>query len=344
MSTPTIATGAPPSFGFGGRLSSAFPSQVIIDVTERCNLACTHCPHPDFRQSAHYGGRNLDPALCAKAIDEVAVAGRGIVQHVRFTSEGEPLLHKDIVAMLAHAVGVSGATVSLTTNGVLLSAARIEQLLSTGVHLIDISIDAFDPGTYARIRVHGDLAVTRSNVERLIAAARAARRTGGTATERGGRAGTQVVVSYIEQPQNTGETHDFEQFWRDAGADDVVIRRLHSGAGAVVRVAEVLRGRTAAAVRRPCVYPWERVMLTPQGHLAFCPVDWVHGSVLADYRETSIADTWRGDRYTALRQAHLTNDYRSHPFCGQCHDWLQTRWPHEGASYATLVERVRVAP
>jgi pyruvate-formate lyase-activating enzyme len=343
VTPPTIASAAAPSFGFGGRLSSAFPSQVIVDVTERCNLACTHCPHPDFKKTAYYGGRSLDPALCARAMDEVAAAGPGVVQHVRFASEGEPLLHKDIFGMLAYAVRESGTTVSLTTNGVLLSPARIEQLLSTGIHLVDISIDAFHPDTYARIRVHGNLAVTRSNVERLIAAARAAKRTG-QAPDGRGATGTRVVVSYIQQPENAGETHEFERYWRNAGADDVVIRRLHSGAGAIIPVAELLRERTATSLRRPCVYPWERVVLTPRGTLAFCPADWTHGSTLADYRTTTIAALWGSARYADLRRAHLTNDYRDHAFCGQCPDWQETRWPHEGHSYASLLERLREDP
>lgn len=320
---------ASPAYGFGGRLTSAFPSQVIIDVTELCNLACTHCPHPDFKQSAHYAGRNLDPELCAKAIGEIADAGAGLVQQVRFTSEGEPLLHRGLYAMVADAVARSGTFVSLTTNGVLLTEDRIVQLLSTGLHLVDVSIDAFTPATYAAIRVRGDLAVTRANVQRLIA------------TVREQRLSTRVVVSYIEQPENVSETDDFERFWRDAGAHDVAVRRLHSAAGAVIPVATVLRQRAAAEGRRPCVYPWERIVLTPRGTLAFCPADWTHGSTLADYRSTTISELWSSVRYADLRRAHLANDYRSHAFCGQCPDWQETRWPHEGRSYATLVERLR---
>jgi len=34
--------------------------------------------------------------------------------------------------------------------------------------MIDISIDALEPETYARIRVNGDLNVTRANVLNLI--------------------------------------------------------------------------------------------------------------------------------------------------------------------------------
>lgn len=316
-------------YGFGGRLSAAFPSQVIIDVTELCNLACTHCPHPAFKKSSHYAGRSLGFELSAKAIGEVASAGRGHVQNVRYASDGEPLLNRAIYRMLADAVARSGTFVSLTTNGTLLTPPRIEQLLETGVHLVDVSVDAFSAETYARIRVHGDLSVTRGNLERLIARVRDA------------RAATRIAVSFIEQPGNVHETADFERFWTDAGAHSVAIRRLHSASGAVIAVADVMRRQAATQARRPCVYPWERIVLTPRGTLAFCPADWTGGSSLVDYTATTIAELWQSRRYEALRHAHLTDDYSAHAFCGQCPDWQETRWPGDGPSYATLVEHIK---
>lgn len=319
------------AYGFGGRLSAAFPSQVIIDVTELCNLSCTHCPHPAFKQSEHYAGRTLSFELSAKAISEVAAAGRGHVEYVRFASDGEPMLHKGIYRMLVDAVERSGTFVSLTTNGTLLTPPRIEQLLETGINLVDISIDAFTPETYSEIRVRGDLRVTRANTERLIQRVR----------ESGSP--MRIAVSYIEQPNNAHETADFERFWKDAGAHSVAVRRLHSASGAVISVADVMRKKVATETRRPCVYPWERVVVTPRSTLAFCPSDWTGGSSLVDYHTTTIAETWQGRQYDALRRAHLTNNYQSHAFCGQCPDWQETRWPGEGATYATLVAELKEA-
>lgn len=314
------------NYDFGGRLTADFPSQIIMDITEVCNLACTHCPHPVFVKSEHYAARYLDPALNEKMIEEVRQHGQGKTQYIRYTSNGEPLVHPNGYDLIQSAVDHSGVYVTLTTNGTIMNEKRTQKLLESGVHLIDISIDAFKPETYAKIRVNGNLQVTRENVLRLIQWVHES------------KAKTKVVVSFVEQPQNTDEAADFENYWKDQGADYVVIRRLHSHSGAVTNVADSNREKQAAAIRRPCLYPWERVTINARGDLAFCPSDWVHGSHVADYRNTTIHAEWQGEFYQALRQAHLTDNYQNHRFCGNCPDWAETRWPHEGRSYADMIQ------
>ncbi len=316
-------------YGFYGRLKSEFPSQIIVDVTEVCNLACIHCPHPEFKKSAHYAARYLEPELNAKLVDEVRDYGQGHTQYIRYTSEGEPLVHPKIYEMIDYATKNSGVLVSLTTNGTLMNEKKIEKLLASGVDAIDTSIDAFSPETYATIRVNGNLKVTNANVLKLIEMRDQAPKR------------TKVVVSYVEQPQNRHETDAFEKFWKDQGADYVVIRRLHSSAGAVGNIAETMRKEQALEERHPCLYPWERTLLNPEGLLRFCPEDWVKGSAFADYRTTTIREAWQGEFMQQLRKAHLTNMYEKHPFCGQCPDWKQTRWPGEGRSYADMMEEFK---
>lgn len=318
-----------PRYGFYDRLKAEFPSQLLVDATEICNLACGHCPHPQFKVSEHYAGRSLEPYLNAKLVDEVRRHGQGHTTYIRYASNGEPLTHRSIFEMLDYAVRHSGVMVTLTTNGKTLDEGKVERLLAIGVDVVDISIDAFLPDTYARVRAGGNLNVTRGNVLNLISRSR----------ERSAK--TKVVVSYVEQPLNTNETADFERYWKDAGADHVVIRRLHSCSGAKLELAEERRRSAEGQTRRPCLYPWERIVLNARGELGFCPSDWVHGSIIADYRHTTIHETWHGEFYKRLRQAHLTNDYSRHKFCGQCPDWQSTRWPGEGRSYANMIEEFK---
>lgn len=315
-------------YGFYDRLTPGFPSQVLVDVTEVCNLACIHCPHPTFKKSKYYAARYLEPDLNAKLVDEVRDEGHGRTQYIRYTSEGEPLIHPKGYEMIEYAVRNSGVYVTITTNGTIMNEKRTQRLLDAGVHMIDISIDAHRPETYAQIRINGDLEVTRGNVLRLLKWVR----------EAGSR--TKVVVSFVEQPQNSAERDDFKKFWEDAGADYVVIRKLHSAAGAVEENAKVIWLSLKGQARRPCVYPWERIGLNPRGFLSFCPADWTHGSTLVDFRTNTIKDTWTGPLYQALRQAHTNNDYSGHHFCGQCPDWSLTTWPGKGRAYADMVEEL----
>lgn len=326
MTTADSCSSNEAEYDFGGRLTADFPSQILMDITEICNLACTHCPHPTFVKSKHYEGRHLDPALNDKMVEEVRLHGGGKTQYVRYAANGEPLAHPNGYDMIETAVKHSGVYVTLTTNGKIMNETRTQRLLDAGVHLIDISIDAFSPETYAKIRVKGDLCVTQTNVLRLLQWVRES------------KANTKVVVSFVEQPLNRHEVDDFERYWKDQGADFVIIRRLHSCSGAVVELADMRRKAQMERQRRPCLYPWERMVVNARGDLAFCPSDWVHGSYVADYRKTTIFETWQGEFYQALRSAHLNNNYAKHSFCGECPDWESTRWPHQGRSYADMVE------
>ncbi len=312
-------------YGFYGRLASDFPSQVIVDATELCNLECIHCPHPEFKKSAHYKAKKLDLDLNQKMVDEVFKYGKGKTQYIRYTSNGEPLLNPKIYEMLEYAIQHSGTRVCLTTNGTILDEKRAAKLLSIGLHLIDISIDAFKNETYSTIRVRGNLDITRANVLKLLKMKKEL------------KSSTRIIVSFVEQPNNSGEAESFEKFWKEQSVDYVVIRRLHSAAGQVENIKSSLQNAEDDINRKPCLYPWERITLNPAGYLAFCPTDWVHGSVICDYRTTTIQETWQSEFYQKLRSAHTCNKYGDHKFCGQCPDWKLTKWPDEGRSYADMV-------
>lgn len=312
-------------YGFYDRLTKDFPSQIIVDITEVCNLECIHCPHSEFKKSDLYAARKLSPELNKKMVDEVAKYGQGKTQYIRYTSDGEPLLHPQCYEMIEYAIRNSGVYVTLTTNGTIMNDEKIQRLLKAGVHMIDISLDAYKEETYSKIRRKGDLNVTRANVLNLIK------------WKKELNANTKVVVSFVEQSDNKTETKDFEAFWKEQGADYVLIRRLHTFSGAKEGLAEQKR-QTINVDRRPCLYPWERIVLNANGDLAYCPTEWGHRAFIADYEKTTINKVWQGEFYQKLRDAHLSNDYLECAFCGQCPDWESTRWPNEGRSYANMVE------
>ena len=123
--------------------------------------------------------------------------------------------------------------------------------------MIDVSIDAYEEDTYRDIRVNGDLRVTRKNVINLIKFKNEI------------NAKTKIIVSFVEQHNNSSEINDFKNFWTNQGADEVLIRKLHTNSGSNLDNSDLKNKQNNALSRRACLYPWERVVLTAKGYLAF---------------------------------------------------------------------------
>lgn len=311
------------SYGFSGRLSSKFPSQVMVDITEVCNLGCIHCAHPSFKLSKVYQKSMLPPELNKKMIDEVFDAGKGFTKYIRYTSNGEPLVHPKSYEMILYAVQNSGTKVTLTTNGTLLNEKRMNRLLETGLHMIDVSLDAFHNETYKQIRVGGNLDITKKNVLKLLE------------LNKKNNYKTKIIISFVEQKKNSSEIELFKKFWKNMGANEVLIRKLHTNSGSNENdLVNDHKNRT------PCLYPWERVVLTAKGMLSFCPTDWYGKSEIVNYRKATIQQVWQNNFYKNLREQHLSCKF-SNKFCKNCPDWKNTSWPDDhNKSYADLVETV----
>lgn len=315
---------------FGGYLSATFPSQINLDVTEFCNLACIHCPYETVTKLKGKNRRNLRIDWHHSLIDEIATVGAGHCKFLRYTGDGEPLLHPQLPELIAYAFQKTGLSINVTTNGMLLTEERCRALIDAGVQVFDVSMDAHSQEVYGQVRVKGDLAVTHECTHRLIRMAKAS----------GGR--SKVMVSFVRQPLNLHEAEEFERYWRAAGADYVVLRNQHSCAGSVPDMTRELWAR-APAVRKPCLYPWERLVLKADGKFTYCPADWLHQAEIGSIETATAAEVWQGEAMQALRNAHVTGDFSGHSFCGGCPDWQVIKWPEEGRSYASVMHEFEKA-
>jgi len=309
---------------FKGYLSEVFPSQINIDVTEFCNLACVHCPYVTVTKLKGRNRQNLRIDWHQKLIDEIATTGKGHCRFLRYTGDGEPLLHPQLPELVAYAVSRTNLPVNITTNGMLLTEERALALLEAGVSVFDISIDAHSQDIYEIIRVNGNIAITYEYTHKLI---ELAKRYNGA---------SKVMVSFVKQPLNLHQVEEFETYWRKAGADFVVLRNQHSCAASISEMAEKMWA-TAPDIRKPCLYPWERLVIKADGLFTYCPADWHHLAEIGHIAESTVQEIWQGEAMTKLREAHLSGNFAQHSFCGKCPDWQVIQWPSEGRSYASVM-------
>ena len=122
-----------------------------ISVTDRCNLRCTYCmPREVFNSSYKFLERSMILSFedIVRSVRLFVALG---VRKVRLTG-GEPLLRKEIERLIAAIARVEGIEdIGLTTNGVLLDAARARQLKSAGLSRITVSLDALDQAVFSAI-------------------------------------------------------------------------------------------------------------------------------------------------------------------------------------------------
>jgi MoaA/NifB/PqqE/SkfB family radical SAM enzyme len=82
---------------------------------------------------------------------------------VFFGGLGEPLVHPDIVEMVALAKTL-GATVELITNGTILTKPLSKQLIEAGLDMLWVSLDGATPESYADVRLGAALPEVLSNL------------------------------------------------------------------------------------------------------------------------------------------------------------------------------------
>jgi MoaA/NifB/PqqE/SkfB family radical SAM enzyme len=112
-----------------------------VHPTLRCNLSCLHC----YSSSGPELRVQLPIELVTSAISAAADEGYTVVS----VSGGEPLMYKPLAALLdgAH---TSGALTTVTTNGMLLTRRRLDELAER-VDLLAISLDG-PPESHDRMR------------------------------------------------------------------------------------------------------------------------------------------------------------------------------------------------
>jgi cyclic pyranopterin phosphate synthase len=105
----------------------------------------------------------------SEIVDFTKAAVKDGVTKVRITG-GEPLVRKDVVALVKMIAGIDGISdLSMTTNGVLLKEFAVE-LKSAGLHRINISLDTVDPVRFAFITRGGNLKNVLEGIEAAIQA------------------------------------------------------------------------------------------------------------------------------------------------------------------------------
>lgn len=319
-------------------VTRARPARVDIEPTTYCNFSCPHCPSAHARQADRAAPQaHLSAADFVRLLDALPA-----VYRIKLVGLGEPLLNPDFFAMV-RAASRRRVRVMTTTNGSVLDAERRRLLLACGLHGVNISIDAADPATHARLRPGSDLDRIAEAVAALV-------------RERGKRRRPAIRVWHVLQREATPELPGLVDRCVEWGVDALLCTARVTNFG-VSTLEEVVATRRAAAEElgrvlpearrraevahlvfrcppappgprvpgqgKPCRWPWGRAFISARGELRPCPYaagpeGLTLGPLLPeDGAPVPFDHLWNGEAMQTLREQIRTA--RNPAFCRACY-------------------------
>jgi len=281
----------------------SFPLMLNIEPTLACNLCCFMCPSHS-RSLKQYQKRKVGFMkwdLFISVIDECQKEAKLLVLNMH--KDGESTLHPRFPEMLAYAVKKNAAeVVHFNTNCVIPKKETIDAIIDSGVHDISMSIDAFHPETFKKIKGRDALKEVVDNVHYFIKR----RNSMGMKTPfiRAKMLGTKDIL---------GEFELFENYWKDY-ADEVQLQMMHDFAGALDLGGE-------AKNRYPCVLPFYSTAINWDGKVTLCHRDFNEVDIFGDVNTDSLKNIFTSQKYMRYRDDLLTGNVGYMPVCAKCTNW-----------------------
>jgi len=305
-------------------IATELPATLYLETTNRCDSECQTCIRT-FTTLEPPADLTLEKLV--RIVQQHPTLKRAVLHGI-----GEPLLNKELFAMIDHLKG-RGVWVTFNSDAISLTDPKIERLLQSAPDEFRVSIDAATPETYLKIRGVPQFHRVIDNVSRLIARQREL-----------DRPLPKVSFWFTGIRANIHELPDLVRLAHKVGVREIYLQRLvfyetglaireqslHGALEATVREAveeaEILckshaiafhasgasaplQSLSAETGSRPwagCQRPWTVSYVTANGNVLPCCISpWTakdySGAILGNAFHEPLAAIWNGERYQGFR-------------------------------------------
>jgi MoaA/NifB/PqqE/SkfB family radical SAM enzyme len=286
------------------------PFVLFVDPSSACNFHCKFCPNGDkalIRQTGRWQGQ-MDFALFRKIIDNLKEFDRPL-KVLRLYKEGEPLLNKNLAAMIGYAkrAGIADS-IDTTTNGFLLDEARMIPILEAGLDRINISVDGMSDAQFFEFTgVRVNFADYVDNIAKLYAMRGdceiCIKIAGDFLTEEDKKRFYEIFGNYADRIF----IENIAPCWPEFDVQD----RLG---------VDISRGIYDQEIRQvnTCPYIFYSMSVNSDGTVSLCFLDWARKLLIGDACKQSIKEIWNGQALFHYQLAHLNGRRTDDEVCGQC--------------------------
>lgn len=286
-----------------------FPKYILIETISLCNARCVMCPVNDVKRDI----RTMSPELFEKIISEVKDY-TGWIERVTINLNGEPLLDKSLEDKITRLKEINVKYVTFTTNGSLMTSARAESLLRSGLDNIDFSIDGATKETYESIRGNLNYDVVFNNIKQFLKIRDEIK--------------PQVSVR-LRMTVSENNIHEFKplsEYWKPYfGPHDGVYGKLISSWASWMDGYALPEGHDPSRLNTsPCISLWGTLPIFSDGRVPICCTDFNAKVTLGDVNQSTIREIWQGSVMSKLRDMHIEQGRATVETCNDCFVWEDT--------------------
>lgn len=299
-----------------------FPMMCVLSFVYVCNSRCPSCPYTNSGIRKSYRDRLfMKPETFRRIADECGRYGAWL----RISGGGEPMLHPQAVELMEYAKKV-GAKVGLITNGSRFDLSSIKRLLKSQIDMIEFSVDAGDPHTYAELRPGLNWQRLVRNVKRMVVWRNKL------------KSKTKIIASAVNQVGV--DIKNIEKKWGPLVDNFQKRKYLTWGINDPNYSADATPYLPPEA-HIPCPFIFERLNIDSRGKVMACGFDIVGKTNMGNIHRQSIQKIWHGPQFEFYRQMHLAKRGQEIPLCKNCPDWQYRSWKHNYWKLVKNAERRR---
>jgi organic radical activating enzyme len=266
---------------------------MMIELSSVCNARCHFCPHPTMEREKRIMEDDLFELIVSRVQEEKIKPTL-----IDLFGVGEPLTDKRLPGRIRRIkTAFPSSKIRITSNFALATPEKIDELLDSGLDMIQISLNAATKESHREI-MGLDYEKTVGNVEMLLERRKVK------------KSQLYVTLSFVICEQNRFEANNFSRKWKQK-VDRITFQRAVDWGGAIA-----IQGAYQDSPY-PCMDLFERIVILSNGDFSVCCQDHL-GVVKANVRNTPILSAFNSRVFQEMRTEHLEGDINQSQMCRNC--------------------------
>lgn len=293
---------------------SGYPKTITIEPVNFCNCHCEFCSAPP--RLLERPARVMSLPEFKKIIDDI----KNLTHYLWLFLAGDPLMNPEFPKMVAYA-NANHLDTTTSTNANRLTPDVADELISSGIDRLILSLDGTTEKTYEQMRRGGNFNTVMRNIEYLVAA-----------KKKRGRVKPYLELQFIETKVNQHEKEDFIKLAKKLGVayaikslglptwifdDEIcrVIKEKYLPEGGKKRYHQDLSLKRLKNCQNVA-----RSVILSDGTVCPCCYD-VKGKInLGNALKESFLTIWQSEKYQKVRKAMAKRQLNLCKVCGESYE------------------------